>query len=356
MTSGAPLLGSQPNLTARTFAPASRQTIALERALRRTWVPVARNWRMTPRGVRMLQRMTEPPRRRVPILRGSVVEHTTVAGLPAEWVRGPRALDASAHADDRAVILYLHGGGYVFGSPRTHRNLVSRLSHVTGLPTLALDYRLPPVATLPAPIEDALAAYRHLLDEGHAPQRIVVAGDSAGGHLALTLALHAAESELPLPAALVLLSPWTDLGMTGASFTTNAALDPFLPGIALHRAARVALDGADPADWRSSPLFAPDDLYRRLPPTLLQVGSTEVLLDDAARTAERLAHAGVNTELQVYERQPHVVPLWAGTPEARTALREIGRFVDTLLGPDDAPAPPDERTVAEAAARETSTA
>lgn len=356
MADGAPLLVSHPNLTARTFAPASRQTVALERALRRTWIPLARGWRMTPRGVRMLQRVTEPPRRRVPILRGSVVEHTRVAGLPAEWVRGPRALGAAAHSDDRAIVLYLHGGGYVFGSPRTHRNLVSRLSHVTGLPVLSLDYRLPPVATLPAPIEDALAAYRHLLDEGHAPERIVVAGDSAGGHLALTLALHAAESELPRPAALVLLSPWTDLALTGATFTTNADVDPFLPGMALRRAARVALNGADPTDWRSSPLFAPPDLYAKLPPTLLQAGSTEVLLDDALRTAQRIAEAGVRAELQVYERQPHVAALWAGTPEARTALREIGRFVDELLGPRAAPAPPDAQTAAEAAARETSTA
>jgi monoterpene epsilon-lactone hydrolase len=356
MTSGPPLPASHPNLAARTFAPASRQTVALERALRRTWVPIARNWRMTPRGVRMLQRATEPPRRRVPILKGSVVEHLQIAGMPAEWVRGPRALGASAHSDARAVVLYLHGGGYVFGSPRTHRNLVSRISHVTGLPVLAIDYRLPPVATLPAPIEDALVAYRHLLDEGHAPRRIVVAGDSAGGHLALTLALHAAEAGLPLPAALTLLSPWTDLTMSGDSIARNALLDPFLPPIALHRAARVALNGADPADWRSSPLFAPAELYRQLPPTLIQAGSTEALLDDAVRTAQRIADAGVTTELQVYERQPHVVPLWNGTPAARTALRELGRFVDELLGPDDAPAPPDERTAAEAAARETTTA
>jgi epsilon-lactone hydrolase len=355
MTAGAPLLVSHPDLVARTFAPASRQTIALERTLRRTWVPLARNWRMTPRGVRMLQRVTEPGRR-VPVLRGSVVEHTRVAGLPAEGVRGPRALGASAHRDDRAVVLYLHGGGYVFGSPRTHRNLVSRLSHVTGLPALALDYRLPPVATLPAPIEDALAAYRHLLDEGHAPERIVVAGDSAGGHLALALGLHAAEAGLPKPAALILLSPWTDLGLTGHSFTRNAALDPFLPGIALRRMARVALNGADPADWRSSPLFAPDELFAQLPPTLLQAGSTEVLLDDAIRAAERLAHAGVPTELQVYERQPHVVPLWAGTPEARTALREIGRFVADVLSPRDVPEAPSAQTAAEAAARETTSA
>jgi len=355
MTSGTPLLVSHPNLTARTFAPASRQTIVLEHTLRRTWIPLARNWRMTPRGVRMLQRATEPGER-VPVLRGSVVEHTRVAGLAAEWVRGPRALGAAAHRGESAVVLYLHGGGYVFGSPRTHRNLVSRVSHVTGLPALSLDYRLPPVATLPAPVEDALAAYLHLLDEGHAPRRIVVAGDSAGGHLALTLALHAVEAGLPAPAALVLLSPWTDLTLSGASMATNARRDPFLQPIALRRAARVALAGADPADWRSSPLFAPVELLRQLPPTLLQVGSTEVLHDDATRIARRLAAAGVPTELQVYARQPHVVPLWNGTPEARTALREIGRFVDGTLAPSDAPAPPSERDVATAAARETTTA
>lgn len=348
MTASVPLPLSQPNLTARSFLPASRQAIALEHALRRTWIPVARNWRMTPRGVRMLQRVTEPGRR-VPVLRGSVVEHLRVAGLPAERVRGPRALGAAMHGDERAVVLYLHGGGYVFGSPRTHRNLVSRISHVSGLPALALDYRLPPAAILPAPIEDALAAYRHLLDEGHAPQRIIVAGDSAGGHLALALALHAVEAGLPAPAALVLLSPWTDLGMTGGSIARNALRDPFLPPLALHRAARVALGGADPADWRSSPLFAPEELLRRLPPTLLQVGSTEVLYDDALRMAQRLAEADVPAELQVYERQPHVVPLWSGTPEARTALREIGRFLAGVLGRSDAPPAPDDRTAAVAA-------
>lgn len=358
MTSASPPSppAASPHLSERAFGPVSRQTVALEATLRRTWIPLARNWRMTPRGVRLLQRMTEPPKRRVPILRGSVVEHTRVAGLPAEWVRGPRALSAAAHSPEQPVVLYLHGGGYVFGSPRTHRNLVSRISHVTGLPVLSLDYRLPPVATLPAPIEDGLAAYRYLLDEGHAPERIVVAGDSAGGNLALGLVLHALEARLPRPAALVLLSPWNDLTLAGESMVSNAARDPFLLPISLRRAARVALAGADPADWRVSPLFAPEELLRGLPPTLLQVGSTEVLHDDATRTAARIAGAGVATELQVFERQPHVVPLWNGTPEARIALREIGRFVDGALDPQVAPAPPSEQDAATAAARETTTA
>lgn len=358
MTSGAPFPDPATSVVARAFVPASRQTVALEAALRRTWIPVARNWRMTPRGVRLLQRVTEPPKRRVPVLRGSVVEHTHIARVPAEWVRGPRALSTAAHDPAQPIVLYLHGGGYVFGSPRTHRNLISRISHVSGLPTLALDYRLPPVATLPAPIEDALAAYRALLDEGRAPERIVIAGDSAGGNLALALALHAVESGLPRPAALVLLSPWTDLSLSGASFATNALHDPFLPPIALRRAARVALDGANPTDWRSSPVFAPDELLRQLPPTLIQVGSTELLLDDATRTAQRIADAGVAVELQTFERQPHVVPLWNGTPEARTALREIGRFADATLAASgvEAPAPPSAQDAATAAARETTSA
>src|SRR5215218_3063112 len=140
--------------------------------------------------------------------------------------------------------------------------------------------------------------------------------------------------------------------MSGASMSHNALLDPFLPAIALQRAARMALNGADPADWRSSPLFAPEALLRTLPPTLLQVGSTEILYDDAVRTAQAIAEAGVRTELQIYDRQPHVVPLWNGTPEARTALREIGRFTTAVLDPDDAPGPPSERDAATAAARE----
>jgi epsilon-lactone hydrolase len=311
----------------RRFGPPSWQTRRLEGALRRSWLPVARSWRMTPRGIRLLQRVTEPGRP-APALRGSLVEPAVVGGRPAEWVRGPRALAAG---EDAGMLLYLHGGGYVFGSPRTHRNLVSRLSHVTALPALSLDYRLPPVATLPAPLEDALAAYRELLDAGRPAERIVLAGDSAGGGLALTLALHAVEAGLPQPRALVLLSPWADLTNSGASFSFNGAVDPFLPPVALQRAARAALAGRDAADWRVSPVFAPAELLAGLPPTLVQVGSTEVLHDDATRVAGRIAEAGVPAELHVFERQPHVPPLWGGTPEARTSLREIARFLGDLV-------------------------
>jgi len=326
-------------LVERTFGPASRQTRALESALRRTWLPVARTWRLTPRGVRLLQRATEPGRR-VPALRGTRVEALRVAGRPAEWVLAPHVQPAARGGPRGPAMLYLHGGGYVFGSPRTFRNLVSRISHATGLPALSLDYRLPPAATLPAPVEDALGAYRHLLDAGHPPERLVVAGDSAGGNLALALVLHLAEEGLPQPAALVLISPWADLTMSGASFTRNGLSDPFIPPVALHRFARVALGELDAADWRASPLFAPAALWPALPRTLIQVGTTELMHDDAVRVAHRLAEAGVDAELQRYERQPHVAPLWTGTPEARTALHEIGRFTAAALARSAPPSAP----------------
>jgi len=337
--------------------PASPQTRALERTLRRTWMPVARGWRMTPRGIRMLQRVTDPTGR-VPVLRGTRVEPTRVGGVGAEWVRAPRATAqtptgetaAGMPSPEQPLLLYLHGGGYVFGSPRTHRNLVSRISHVTGLPALSVDYRLPPAAVLPAPVDDALAVYRHLLDAGHPAERIVVAGDSAGGNLTLALALHAAEAGLPLPAALVLLSPWADLTMSLPSHVSNAALDPFIPEPALRRCARVAAGGADPASWRVSPLLAPDELFERLPPTLVQAGSTEVLLDDGIAVARRVAEAGTRAELHLFDRQPHVAPLWAGTPEARVALRAIGRFTTAVLAPESAPPAPTGADATEAAA------
>jgi len=362
MTVAAPTpAGSAPSRPIeRRHGPASAQTRALERTLRRTWLPLARGWRMTPRGIRLLQRVTDPTGR-VPVLSGTRVEPARVAGVPGEWVRAPRAIAqtppgaaaAGQPPPAQPLLLYLHGGGYVFGSPRTHRNLVSRISHVSGLPALSLDYRLPPAATLPAPVDDALAVYRALLDAGHPGERIVVAGDSAGGNLALELALHAAEAGLPQPAALVLLSPWADLTMSLPSHAANAASDPFIPAQALRRAARVAAGGADPAGWRISPLSAPDALWRALPPTLVQAGSTEVLRDDAVAVARRVAAAGRRAELDLFDRQPHVVPLWAGTPEARAALREIGRFTTSVLAPESAPPAPtgaDAEAAAEAPA------
>ncbi|MBF6619530.1 MAG: alpha/beta hydrolase [Patulibacter sp.] len=317
--------------TVRNFGPPSRQTERMTRRLRRTWFPLARGWRMTPRGIRMLQRITDPTDR-VPVMRGTLVEPTTLGGVRGEWVRGPRAREAP---DGSPVVLYLHGGGYVFGSPRTHRNIVSRISHVTGLPAFSADYRLPPAWKLPAPVEDALAVYRALLED-HDPSRIVVAGDSAGGNLTHALALRLAEAGLPRPAALVLLSPWADLAVAGSSISSNGGHDTFIPETALRRCARVAADGVPLDDWHVSPLYAPDELQRQLPPTLIQVGAREVLYDDGVRVADVLARCGVRTELDVFAGTLHVAVAWLGTPEAREALYRIAAFVHAAL-PADAP-------------------
>lgn len=307
--------------TVREFGPPSRQALRVDRALRSTWSPVVSQWRFSRRGLRMAQQVFEP-RGRIPVVRGTEISRTRVEHMPAEWVTAPRAREA---VGQRAV-LYIHGGGYVFGSPRTHRNLVSRISHVTGMPALAIDYRLPPEHWPPAPTHDALAAYRHLLAAGFAPEDLVVAGDSAGGGIALELVLHAVEAGLPVPGALVLLSPWADLAMSGDSVTRNAGLDPFIPAAVVERLAGVVVGPRDARDWRLSPVFAPDDLLAGFPPTLVQVGSTELIADDSRRVAERLAANGVPTELQVFERHPHVVPVW-GTPESRTSLRELAAWV-----------------------------
>ncbi|MDO9407627.1 alpha/beta hydrolase [Patulibacter sp.] len=318
--------------TVRRFGPPSPQTVKLGSRTRRWWLPVAKSWRMTPRGIRILQRVMDPTDH-VPILRGTAVEKTTIGGVRCERVRAKRAMkepgpgpSVASPAADEPLILYLHGGGYVFGSVRTHRGLVARLSHVTGLPAVSVDYRLPPEWTLPAPIEDALAVYRAVLEHTDA-SRIVVAGDSAGGNLAHELVLHAAEEGLPIPGALVLLSPWSDLSASGESIRLNAAEDPFIPEIGLRRCARVAVGRADPSDWRVSPLFAPAELQAQLPPTLIQVGAGEVLHDDGDRVARVLAAAGVPATIDVFEGALHVPPAWAGTPEARDALHHIADFV-----------------------------
>lgn len=328
-------VASEP--TIHRYGPPSAQTLRLGGRTRRLWLPLARTWRMTPRGIRLIQRIMDPTEH-VPILRGTLVEQEEVGGVPCERIRARRA--ARRLADDEPapaapvpgepVVLYLHGGGYVFGSARTHRGLVARLSHVTGLPAVSVDYRLPPEWTIPAAVEDALAVYRAVLEDTPAAQ-VVVAGDSAGGNLAHELVLHAAEEGLPLPGALVLLSPWSDLSTSGESIRLNAAEDPFIPEIGLRRCAAVALGGADPEDWRVSPLFAPEGLQAQLPPTLIQVGAGEVLRDDGFRVAHALAAAGVPATLEEYDGALHVPPAWPGTPEARDALHRIARFVADLL-------------------------
>jgi len=178
-------------LVERDFGPPSRQSQAIRQGLRLGIYPFAHRWRFGARGIRLARRVLDPTPI-VPVLGGTKTESRRIGDVPVEWVRAPRALrEPSAH--DR-VILYLHGGGFVLGSARSHRNLAARFSHVTASPVLVVEYRMAPEHSLAVSQADAFAAYRHLLDHGYGPESIVIAGDSAGGSLALHIALTAAEA------------------------------------------------------------------------------------------------------------------------------------------------------------------
>ncbi len=244
-----------------------------------------------------------------------------LGGVMTEWTRVNRL--------SRGVILYCHGGGYVVGSPRAYRGLATRLAVSANCDVAVIDYRLAPEHAYPAAPDDALAAYRALLKRGIDATSIVIAGDSAGGNLALVTLLRARDRGLPPPSAAVLLSPWTDLTGSGASIRTNAKRDPMLPAHRLAEAARLYAPDSALEHPDVSPLFA--DLWG-LPPLSIHVGTTEILLDDSRRLAERTRLRGVGVELKLWHCMPHVFPMFADIlPEARRALTEIGRFVGNHL-------------------------
>lgn len=246
------------------------------------------------------------------------VERVSAPAAPAEWLRPPSATPGR-------VVLYLHGGGYVIGSPRSHRHLAAAIAGAAGASALLLDYRLAPEHPVPAAVEDATAAYRWLLDQAIAPEHIVIAGDSAGGGLTVATLLALREARVPLPAGGICISPWVDLTCSGASYATKAAADPIVRRAGVEEMARAYLGATPPRTPLASPLFA--DL-RGLPPLLIHVGSDEVLLDDAVQLAERAKAAGVDATLEIYDRMIHVwhwfLPM---LDEAQTAVEAIGRFV-----------------------------
>ena len=241
------------------------------------------------------------------------------APLRGEW------LEPSAAGGAVRTVFYCHGGGYYFCSPASHRPLVFGLATRARARTFSLDYRLAPEHPFPAALDDSLAAYRRLLADGTPPDSIVIAGDSAGGGLALATLIALRDAGDPLPAAGVLFSPWTDLAATGDTIQTNDGLDPMFCGAAIARAAAYYIGDADPAHPHLSPLYGD---FSGLPPLLIQAGSTEVLLDDARRVAERARAAGVAVEIEIWPKMPHVWHLWAPfVPEANQALERAAQFV-----------------------------
>ncbi len=254
-----------------------------------------------------------------PSAEGTTSTVTTLAGLSAEVIE-PEEIETDN------VVMYLHGGAYTAGSISTHRALVSRICKAAKARAYLIEYRLAPEHPFPAAIEDSLSAYQGLVKSGVPADKIIVAGDSAGGGLALALLLKLKQIRYPLPRRVVLISPWTDLTGSARSISERAELDPFLHADSLRPAAEIYLDGADPTDPLASPLFG--DL-QGLPDSLVLVGSDEILFDDSTRLVEALNKAGSSSRLVVGEGMWHVWPAFPMMPESEEAIAEIAAFIHT---------------------------
>lgn len=248
-----------------------------------------------------------------------------IAGLRCEWIAPTVPLPSR-------TLLYIHGGGYFFGSINTHRALAADMANAVQAHTLIFEYRLAPEHRYPAALEDTLTVYRHLLHSGIDPAQLIVAGDSAGGGLTLALMVALREAGDPLPALAVCFSPWTDLAGTGESMVTRAKADPWFDPRQMPHAARLYLGDRDPTTLPlASPLYA--DL-RGLPPLLIQVGMDEILLSDSTRLAEKAQAAGVDVTLQIWPQMMHVWQAFARfVPEGRDALDHVATFAQTHLSP-----------------------
>ncbi|TNF21747.1 MAG: alpha/beta hydrolase [Rhodobacteraceae bacterium] len=248
--------------------------------------------------------------------RGTRFRETIVAGLPATEVNA---------AGTGPLILYLHGGGYIFGAPRTHRALLACLSAQTGCPALLPDYRKAPEHGFPAALDDAMAVYRQVM---HRPGGVILGGDSAGGGLALALLAEVLRQGLPQPLGLFAFSPLTDMTCSGASLRDNAERDALLPAGRTGEIAGMYLQGADPRDPRASPLFAG---FTGASPIWLTASDCEILRDDTCRMAARLRDQGVAVSERIEPGLPHVWPLFHNLlPEARRTLRLLAAWISSL--------------------------
>lgn len=262
----------------------------------------------------------EAGRALIPLPSDVQVEAITAGSVTAEWVN---TLDL----DEQQVVLYIHGGGFVWGSCTSSRVVAATFARIAHARVLVPNYRLAPEHPFPAAPQDCLAAYHWLLDSGVSPEHLVVVGDSAGGGLVLALLVKLAQAALPQPAGAVLISPWLDLTLSGASYTTNAQTDFMESRDLLLEMRQHYLGVHDPRSELSSPLFAD---VSGLPPLLIYAGSDELLVDDAIQITQRLRQVGGSVELQIGAGFWHTWPITAAMrpfPEGTQALEHIGAFV-----------------------------
>jgi epsilon-lactone hydrolase len=237
---------------------------------------------------------------------------------------------ATAASRPERNVLYLHGGGYVTGGPAFYRHFAWRIANTVKARIWTLEYRLAPEHPFPAALEDALSAFRWLAREMGSASELLVMGDSAGAGLALCLLLKLRDLGDPLPTAAVAMSPWTDLALSGSSLLENAVSDPMLNAGDLPELARCYLGGADPHDPYASPLYGDPS---GLPPVLIQVGSDEILRDDAVRMAAKLQQHNPRSRLEIWPRMPHAFQLFVpALPEAHAAIAKIGAFISSVRG------------------------
>ena len=253
------------------------------------------------------------------------VEKINMEGIQAEWLI---PFPSSAHSEK--VILYLHGGGYITGSIEDHRMMCGLLANATETKVLIPEYRLAPEHPFPAALDDALKVYQWLLDQGYSSTNMIIAGDSAGGGLSIATVLALKEKSGSLPAAVVCLSPWADLALTGQSHTTKAKAEAILNKDVLHEWALCYTDESNLTNPLVSPIHGD---FHGFPPLLIQVGSEEILLDDSTLLVEKAKSAGVDVTLKIWDDMWHV---WQALgdliPENKKTFEEIGQFVQRQFG------------------------
>lgn len=255
---------------------------------------------------------------------GVQFREATIAGVPGVWA-------TPDNADQSRVVICCHGGGFVVGSSKSHRKMYGHLAKALGCPTFTMDYTRAPENPHPGIVEEAVAVYGKLLEQGFEPGHIATTGDSAGGNLCTTMILYARHKGLPLPAACAPISPWYDMEGKGESMKTNADKDLLVaPGVLEGMSAAFLGEKGSRTDPFANPLYA--DL-KGFPPTLVQVGAYETLLSDSERFVERARAAGVEVELQVFPEMQHVFQFMAGNaPEADDAIAKIAAFLRPRLG------------------------
>ncbi|MBN2735226.1 MAG: alpha/beta hydrolase [Methanomicrobiaceae archaeon] len=233
----------------------------------------------------------------------------------------------SHNAPDKSVILFFHGGGFSVGSTRDHLGLIADLVRTSDAAVLSIDYRLAPEHCFPAALLDSIDGYRFLLEEGYSPKRIILAGISAGGTLALGLALYARDLCLSMPAGLIAMSPAVDMLFSGESVARNRDKD-WIPPERLHKIREIYLAGSDPRNPLASPIYAE---LSGLPPLLVQAGTHEVLFDDISRFAEKASLKGVPVTYERYQGMFHCWQIFGQLPDAEKAIFNAGDFVKRMV-------------------------